>query len=182
MQKKNFSFDIPANFRLVFAALFCLTVLCGCGASNGQQEEQPQPKVSIPPYAPDINNTELGRRIIQDYFDFLKPVHNQVAIGNFRVESLWIEKEYGTFNGTTVVWFNEVFAFPDVIRPTQIGGACIDYNYAYRIIAWRGGEIFTIFSAVENKILSDADLQEMASISNMISIGKCPERKPVEAY
>jgi len=161
----QFSFTIPICVMLGFVMLLCLTVLCSCG-SPGNSQKPPDSRIvdNTPVSEIDFNNTELGKRIRKDYFDFLQPVRNQVSVENFQVESLWIRQNLGVFSGFTVVLFDQVFVFPGRWTPTKIGAACLNYSTAFHIIAWRDGEIFTFFSAVENNILSEADVQEIWSI------------------
>jgi hypothetical protein len=102
-------------------------------------------------------DAELRSRITQDYF-------NQVITPNYgaTLEDLEVKKKYGVFDGHVVVGFNRVFVTPGM-RFVEIGGVEICWELAsFTIIAWKDGQVYTLISAQENNILSQASLREIA--------------------
>jgi len=79
MLKDYFSLlNVSVYVKLVFVMLFCLAAVCGCGSPGTSQrpvdarsappEDPPNIPVISPPEV-DFNNTELGKRIRQDYLE-----------------------------------------------------------------------------------------------------------------
>jgi hypothetical protein len=100
----------------------------------------------------------LRCRITRDFYNqVIKPNYPEYGLRRLK-----IEKEYGVFDGYVVVRFNFAGHFPTVMLPIDIGGVMIDISLTKRIIAWKNGQMFSLFSAQENNILSQASLQEIA--------------------
>ena len=79
MLKNIFSlFNIPIYVSLVFVMLFCLAAVCGCGSPGASQKmvdvrnTPPKDLPSVPDIPPgvNINDTELGKRIRQDFSNY----------------------------------------------------------------------------------------------------------------
>ncbi|MDR2586477.1 MAG: hypothetical protein LBC84_09755 [Prevotellaceae bacterium] len=110
-------------------------------------------------------DAELRNRIIQDYF-------NQMVnppIADVSLEELEIEKEYGVFDKHVVVRFNPVLARlrPAVEIPIEIAGVMTEWSFADRIVAWKDGRVFTLITAQENNILSQASLQKILLMNHI---------------
>jgi hypothetical protein len=117
-------------------------------------------------------------RIRQDYFDMIEQ-SLKMSIDNFSIESLWIEKEFGIFNGFTVVRFNRLLdhfpgggypgtGTPGTPMPSRLAGVCFNYFAAWGIVLWRDEEITNIYGAFNRNILSEADVQKIASMDNSV--------------
>jgi hypothetical protein len=119
-----------------------------------------------------ILDAALRCRITRDYYNqMIKPNYPDISL-----EKLKIEKEYGVFEGHVVVRFNPVLLVGGLIVPIDIGGVVIDWAFAYRIIAWKDGHVFTLITAQENNLLSQASLREIALIDNtLFECGKVPD-------
>jgi len=97
MKKTLFPFNIPSHFRLVFTALLCLAVLCGCGA-NESSPVGPPPKAKgdgipgpTPAPPPGIHEHATGE---SHFFGLL-------GLVNFPYESY--EYEYGTYSSSLIL-------------------------------------------------------------------------------
>ena len=82
--------------RLVFAASLCWVTFCNCGAPSATSEihstppidSKPLPPALNPPQLQDFNNSELGKRILQDHFDYLR-TKNQ-GLPGYTINDFWI--------------------------------------------------------------------------------------------
>ena len=105
MLKNTFSrFNVPAYLKLVFVALFCLAALCGCGAPSPSKRPSDINSTPIvyPPTGTDINDTELGKRIRQDYLDLMQK-QSPITMSGYSINDIWINVYFGPYNGCVPV-------------------------------------------------------------------------------
>ncbi|MCL2410602.1 MAG: hypothetical protein FWC97_03060 [Treponema sp.] len=124
-------------------ALLCAMIFIGCGGvkmGNGE-----------------MLTASAMEQLKRDYLEqIIKPLDLSISL-----ENLEIERVYGVFDEHVVVRFNTVIGFPSVVTPIEIGGVMIDWNFAFRIIAWKDSQVFTLISAQEKNILSQENLREI---------------------
>ena len=184
-------FSIPAAFKLIFTALFCLVILCGCGATSGPSDTRstpfpvpPTPILDHPYGEIDLNDTALGWQIRWDFWDCMKDVSclDFIFRGSARISSMndvWIWNYYGTYNDGLVIWMNYPlggnYGCPGIMFRDRVIADDIAFWYyvtcqGNTIIFWKEGQFYTLQEAYDLGLLTLEDLMEIADQPNSIYI------------
>ena len=94
---------------------------------------------------------DLEIRIRRDFADIF-------AWGGVHIRDALIIDYFGTLSGFTVVEFDRVLGLPGP-RPIELGDMIFNSNQASHIIAWKDGEMFNLWQAYAESILSPSDVQ-----------------------
>ena len=148
-------YSIPASFRRTFTALFCLAVLCGCGADAS--------KVNIP-----VGNGGMPISKIQDGLSPETAGRIRWDYDNLSGESPasrgWVVSHiavyYGTYNEFVVVMMGG--GTTGLVWNTVIGKTLFLYNSGHRIIAWRDGRFYELIDLYNQGLLTNGDLRNIA--------------------
>jgi len=164
MLKNSFPyFKIPAYLKLVFAALFCLTTLCGCGAPDTSKKPidiySPPDTQPIDGPAPgvDINNTELGKRIRQDHLN----QHYAGQAWRPTIDDVRITAYYGTYNGCSAVIIP--VGGTGAITNVVVAGILFTYSGSgTSIVVWKDGTFYGLQKAYDLGLLTRENIVEIA--------------------
>jgi len=172
MRKNTFSgFTVPAHFKLVFAAILCLTTLCSCGGAGNERDRKEfeisplEPPQSGPTIPIDINNTKLGRQIRQDYLDRL---HNS-GVSSERdktIDDVSIVRYYGDYNDSVPVMIHvSGQGYPQGIYCITIADVAFWVNENF-ITVWKEGQFYSLENAYNLNFLTQEDLRDIADLQN----------------
>ena len=177
MENNYGKFTIPIYLKLGFVVLFFLVTLCNCGspsASSKPPEDisifEPKP---IPEPVPieDFNNTELGKRIRQDYLNLI--IANGAHVVS-SISSVWIEVYYGTYNGSIPVMLGVTGSgYQGIAGTTDIDDVPFCYNSSQTIIIYNSGRFYELNDAYEHGLLTQDDLRDISDLHNK---NTCPWR------
>jgi len=175
MLKDYFSLlNVSVYVKLVFVMLLCATVICGCGMGDASQRSidarsapaEDLPNIpAIPPSGVDFNNTELGKRIRQDY---LNNQRNQDpdAYRHYTINDVWINGYYGIYNDCAAVMMD--VGSTGLMYKIVISGILFEYNSGNRIIVWSKGQFYTLQDAYHLNILTIKDILNIANLRNVV--------------
>ena len=153
--------SIPACFRLVFSALFCVTALCGCGGGNIQENAKNvyTPKENIP--AGNNNKPVSGKQ------DGLSPETagqirwDYASLIESRVNGVWIIAYYGTYNNCVVVSMHNGQMGGTGAAGDAIIGETL-FNSGHGITVWKEGQFYALHDAYNQGLLTNEDLRNIA--------------------
>ena len=165
MLKNTFcQFATPAYLKLGLLMLCCLVTLCNCGAP-GVSQKPPDLRIYIDPPVPsppeqelDFNDSEKGKQIRRDYFNFLRD--NRLDT----IDDVWIGGYYGTYNDGFAIIMETIIPFPSpaVLRTTVIADIEFQYNSGLNIVFWHEGRFYRLQDAYDLGLLTQEDLKEIS--------------------
>ena len=169
MLKDYFSLlNVSVYVKLVFVMLFCLAAVCGCGSPGTSQrpvdarsappEDPPNIPVISPPEV-DFNNTELGKRIRQDFSNY-EVDRVGYAYTDLNADNVFIIDYYGTYNDSVVVKMGR--SGPPVELPDVIIGETILPKAISPIMVWKDGRIYELHNAYNQGLLTMENLRSIA--------------------
>ena len=169
MRKNSFSlFIVPVYVKMVFVILFCLMALCGCGDGGAgikspvlPKEMPPEnpPNIPIIPPGVNFNDTELGKRIRQDFSNY-EVDRVGYAYPDITAENVKILDYYGTYNDSVVVWMGR--SGPPVELPDVIIGETILPKAISPIMVWKEGRFYELHNAYNQGLLTMENLRSIA--------------------
>ena len=175
MVKNIFStFSLSAGFKLIFAALFCVAVLCGCGSgdsvNNDLKLKDKDTGNNIIPKG-DLNgndnhpisgkqdglNAETVWQIRQDLAQGYQGDQSNIAYH-------YISGYYGTYNGYVVIRAaNSLFAYAALPWDMILGETLLgDGSLRGELLAWKEGQFYALSNAYNQGLLTNEDLREIA--------------------
>jgi len=163
MLKDYFStFNVSVYVKLVFVMLLCVTVICGCGMGGASQ--RPSDAHSAPtedlPTVVDFNDTELGKQIRQDYFNYLRD--NDALPTTFTtMDKVRIKGYYGVYNGYVAVIMDDYG--PTALEETIIAGILFVHDAGNNIIVWKNGEFYKLQEIYNLSLLTREDILDIAN-------------------
>jgi len=149
------------NLSFLVILLCLVATLCSCSSPGesldrigGRVSTPGPPRFDLPLQGTDINETELGRRIRQDYSN---------KYGS--VSGVRIKEYYGTYNDCVVVIISHneppapIYLDVDVI----IGETLFRYNlFSFWMVVWKEGKFYELKEAYDQGLLTNDDLKSVA--------------------
>ena len=166
------TFSLSAGFKLIFAALFCAAVLCGCGGGDNVNND-----VKLKDNDNGNNNhpiagkaeglsAEMALRIRQDYLN--QWIENDPTGLQPSIDDIWIDAYCGTYNGSVAVIMHRDGFSKTVITYTIVGGILFQYSSGgNQIIIWDGGRFYALYEAYNAGLFTRDDLVDIAKIQNV---------------
>jgi len=152
--------------------LLCLVMtLCSCSSPGesldrivGKVSTPGPPRFDSPPQDVDFNDTELGRRIRQDYVNQYTSYHQQ----RLTIDNVAIRKYYGSYNDCVAVIISDAHSVGvPAVTYFVIDGILLIYFDSKNIpVVWKEGHFFTVWKAYELGLFARESLVDIAKKHN----------------
>jgi len=166
------TFSISAGYKLIFAALFCASVLCGCGGGDGvnndiklKDNDNGNNNHPIAGKAEGLS-AEMALRIRQDYLN--QWIENDPTGLQPSIDDIWIGAYYGTYNGCVAVLIHDGRGNTGIVTYTFVAGILFKYmGGGMETLIWNEGRFYALDEAYNIGLFTRNDLVDIAKINNV---------------